>query len=214
MALFDEVTDEYHECGIDNMYMSEKFCRDAYTHLKKIKLHGVILKSRRGLISTIMQKELQNKAEQEKVRNTVLAADLVGDSKCPSLIAVSVNYTKTVHFISMKYDSIKQEEKSIPVYNRSIGQMSTMKFLRIDSNDDYNYGMVGSDIADQICGFYRFDHWLRNYNWWHSIFWWGFQVLMVNAYKCDCRYLEDFNEETMSHYMLQKIIAHTWMDKY
>ena len=29
MALFDEVTDEYHECGVDNMYMSEKFCRDA-----------------------------------------------------------------------------------------------------------------------------------------------------------------------------------------
>ena len=91
--------------------------------------------------------------------------------------------------------------------------MSKMKFLRIDFNDDYNYGMVGSDIADQICGFYCFDHWLRNYNWWHSIFWWEFQVLMVNAYKCYFRYLEDINKEPMSYYMFQKIILHTCMDK-
>ena len=109
MALFDEVTDEYHECGVDNLYMSEIFFRDAYTHLKKIKLHGVTRKSGRGLPSTIMQKEVQNKAEQEKVRGTVLAAELVDDSKCPSLIAVSVYDTKPVHFLSMKSDSIKWE---------------------------------------------------------------------------------------------------------
>ena len=59
--------------------------------------------------------------------------------------------------------------------------MTKMKFLRLNVNDDYNYGMGGADIADQICGSYRFDHWLQNYKWWHAIFWWGFQVLMVNA---------------------------------
>ena len=56
MALFDEVTIEYHECGVDNMYMSAKFCRDAYTHPKKINLHGVTRKYGRGLPSTIIQK--------------------------------------------------------------------------------------------------------------------------------------------------------------
>ena len=59
------------------------------------------------LPSTIMQQIMQNKAEKEKVRGTVLSADLVGDSKCPSLIALSINYTKPVHFLSMKADSIK-----------------------------------------------------------------------------------------------------------
>ena len=99
------------------------------------------------------------------------------------------------------------------MYDRSIGQISKMKFLRINVNNDYNYGMGGADIADQIRRSYCFDHWLRNYKWWHSIFWWGFQVLMVNVFKYYFRYLEDFNEEPMSHYMFQKMIARTWMDK-
>ena len=55
MALFDEVTDDYHDCNVDNLYMSAKFCRYAYTHLNKIKLHGVTRNSGRGLPSTIMQ---------------------------------------------------------------------------------------------------------------------------------------------------------------
>ena len=211
MSLFDKVTDEYHECGVDNLYMSAKFCRDAYNHPKKVRLHGVTRKSGRGLPSSVLQQEVQNKAEQDKVRGTVLAAELVGDSKCPSLVAVSVYDTKPVHFLSMKAQSIKWEEKSRQVYDRSKGEMTTMKFLRLNVNDDYNYGMGGADIADQLRGSYRFDHWLRNFKWWHSIFWWGFQVLMVNAYKCYCRYHEEIQEVPMSHYKFQKMIAHTWM---
>ena len=73
--------------------------------------------------------------------------------------------------------------------------------------------MGGADITDQIHGSYRFDNWLRNYKWWHSIFWSGFQVLMVNVHKYYHRYLEDINEEPMSHYMFQEMIVHTWMEK-
>ena len=104
MALFDDVTDEYHECGVDNLYMSAKFCRDAYNHTKKIKLHGVTRNSGRGLPASIMQEELHNRKEQEKVRGTVIAAELVGDSKRPSLIAVSVYDTKPVNFLSMSVE--------------------------------------------------------------------------------------------------------------
>ena len=99
------------------------------------------------------------------------------------------------------------------MYDRSIGQMSTMKLLGLNVNDDYNYGMGGTDIVDQICGSYPFDHSLRNYKWWYSIFWWGLKVLIVNSYKYYCRYLKDINKEPMSHYVLQKIIALIWMDK-
>ena len=101
----------------------------------------------------------------------------------------------------MKAESIKWEDKSRPVYDRSIGQMSTMEFLRLNINNDHNCVMGGADIADHMRGCYRFDHWLRNYKWWHSILWWIFQVLMVNAYRCYCRYLVDINEGHMSHYM-------------
>ena len=36
------------------------------------------------------------------------------------------------------------------MYDIYIGHMSTMKFLRLNVNDDSNYGMGGADIADQI----------------------------------------------------------------
>ena len=35
MVLFDDVTDEYHECGFENLHMSDKFFRDAYNRTKK-----------------------------------------------------------------------------------------------------------------------------------------------------------------------------------
>ena len=117
MALFDDVTDEYHECGVDNLYMSAKSCRDAYNHTKKIKLYGVTCKSGRGLLASSMQEELNNRKEQEKIQGTVIAAELVGDSKCPSLIAVSVYDTKPVHFLSMAVDNIKWTENKIEVYD-------------------------------------------------------------------------------------------------
>ena len=83
---------------------------------------------------------------------------------------MSVYDTKPVHFISMVVDNIKWTEKKREVYDQSIGRMTTMKLLRLNVNDDYNYGMGGADIADQIRGSYRFDHWVRNYKWWHAIF--------------------------------------------
>ena len=91
--------------------------------------------------------------------------------------------------------------------------MTTMKFLRINVNDVYNYGMGCANIADQIRGSYRFDHCLQNYKWWHAIFWCGFQVLMVNAYKLYSVYLKIIDEVPMYHYLFQKMIAHAWMYK-
>ena len=83
----------------------------------------------------------------------------------------------------MATEIIFWEEKSRDVFDKAKNQMVKMKFLRLNVNDDYNFGMGGADIADQIRGSYCFDHWVRNFKWWHSTFWWGVQVLMVNAYK-------------------------------
>ena len=91
--------------------------------------------------------------------------------------------------------------------------MIKMKFLRLNVNDDYNYGMGGADIADQIHGSYRFDHWLCSFKWWHSIFWWCVQVLMVNPYKFCCEYHKGIQETPMNHYEYQKIIALFWLEK-
>ena len=163
MFLFDGLTFKYHECGVDNLYMSAKFCRDAYNHTYKIKLHGVTRKGGRGLPMSVIQYELQNRKEQEKVRGTVHACELVGDTNCPSLLAVSVYDTKPVHFLTMAAEKIYWHENKREVYDRTTGRMKEITFLRLNVNNDYNYGMGGADIADQIRGSYRFDHWVRNF---------------------------------------------------
>jgi hypothetical protein len=49
-------------------------------------------------------------------------------------------------------------------------------------NNDYNIDMGHVDVADQLRGNYRMDHWQRQYKWWWSVWLWGFGVLLVNAY--------------------------------
>ena len=80
MYLFDSCDNEYHISGIDNLYMSAKFCKNTFKHINKIKLHGITRKSGRGLTNCVLQEEVQNKVHQEKVRGTFFAAELVGDS--------------------------------------------------------------------------------------------------------------------------------------
>ena len=98
MCLFDHLEDQFHECGVDNLYMSAKFCRDAYTHHKKVKLHCVTRKDGRGLPRCIIQEAVDSKIEQEKVRGNERAAVLDGDSAYPLLLAVLVYDTKPIHF--------------------------------------------------------------------------------------------------------------------
>ena len=69
--------------------------------------------------------------------------------------------------------------------------MTTMKFLRLNVNDDYNYGMGGADIVDQICVSYSFYHWLRNYKWWHAIFFLGISSLNGHCLLMLFRVLEE-----------------------
>ena len=71
-----------------------------------MRLHGVTRKGGRGLPNFVLQDEVQNRTKQDKVRGTVLAAELKGDLKCPSLLAVSVYDTKSVHFLTMCAEKI------------------------------------------------------------------------------------------------------------
>ena len=48
-------------------------------------------------------------------------------------------------------------------------QTEKMECLCSNQINTYNYGMGDVDIADQLCVFYRLDHWMRNKKWWWSI---------------------------------------------
>ena len=74
------------------------------------------------------------------------------------------------------------EGKDKKVFDKDAGIKILLKFLRPQVTDEYNCGMNNVDQADQLRGSYRFDHWMRKHRWWWSIWMWGFQVLLTNAY--------------------------------
>jgi hypothetical protein len=70
-----------------------------------------------GLPKSVIQDEVKNKKQQEKVWGTTKAAVLTGDPEAPDLVAFSVYDTKPVHFLSMacKASSGLRKEKRFSI---------------------------------------------------------------------------------------------------
>ena len=74
MTLFDSVEDDYHVCGMDNMYNCVTFCKRAWNHKWKLKVHDVRIKGMRGITGFFVQEEQKSRKKQLKVRGTTKAA--------------------------------------------------------------------------------------------------------------------------------------------
>lgn len=69
------------------------------------------------------------------------------------------------------------------VYNVDTGMIETMKFLRMNNIDPYNYYSMGHvDLSDQLRDQCRMNYWLRKRKRWWSIHMWGLGVKITNAY--------------------------------
>jgi Transposase IS4 len=212
--LFDQLSDNHHRVWMDNLYLSAKFVKACYTHTRKVLIAGVTRRSGRGLPTSVLQDKIKNKKAQELVRGTVKASVLKGDPDCPNLVACSVYDTKPVHFLSMLCDSIKWVVKERSAYNNATKRNETLRFLRLNVNDDYSNDMGHVDISDQLRNYYRFDHWLRQWKWWWSIWNWALGVLLVNAYVTYRLVMEDNNiprSQWMTHYQFRRAIAIAWI---
>ena len=64
-------------------------------------IYGVARKSGWGVPTLVLQEEVTDQNELEKVCGTVKDAVLKGNLECPNLCAISVYDTKQVHFITM-----------------------------------------------------------------------------------------------------------------
>ena len=117
LYLFDSLKDDYHQCGMDNLYNSAKFCRAAYLHNKKVLCHGVTRKQGRGVPECVKQVEVTRQSEQIRVRGNVKATILMGDDGVPCLIASSVYDTKPVHYLSMESGRIEWIEVKKRAWN-------------------------------------------------------------------------------------------------
>jgi hypothetical protein len=119
----------------------------------------------------------------EALKGTTTAARLLHMKECPDLLAVCVYDSKPVHLLSMVAESVEWNVKKRKVFHREMNAMKEMGYLWLNVIDDYNLNMNAVDVADQLCGIYRPDHWMRHKKWWWSIFMWGLGVAQVNAYK-------------------------------
>ena len=113
MALFNAVKDSYHHCTMDNLYNSAAFCRAAFNHTRDILCQGLIRKGMRGIPPSVFQFEKKSRKDQIKVRGTVKAALMEGNSACPNLVACSIYDTKPVHYLSMVCDQVGSDGETL-----------------------------------------------------------------------------------------------------
>ncbi len=66
----------------------------------------------------------------------------------------------------MAAESVECIAKKRKVWEANENKNSLIKFLRLNVIEDYNNNMNSTDIADQLRGVYRTDHWIRNKKWW------------------------------------------------
>ena len=64
--------------------------------------------------------------------------------------------------MSVVYESVEWVKVEKNVYNVETDETEVMKFLRLNQIHKYNHEIVGVDIADQLRGVYRCDHFVRN----------------------------------------------------
>ena len=100
----------------------------------------------------------------------------------------------------MRCETIKWIEKTRQIYDKNKGKTITLKFLRLNLTKEYNFGMGHVNMADMWRNHYCFYHWLCNYKWWHYLFWWVFQVLLINLYVVHFRVMEQSGAKPVTHY--------------
>jgi hypothetical protein len=145
-------------------------------------VHGVVRTNGRGFPPSIIQKEEKNLKMAELMRGITKVARLTGSTKCLDLLAVSLYDTKPVHLLSTTAQEVRWMEKQRGEWRASAQKKAMMKYLCLNVIEEYNMNMNATDIADQLRGNYRPDHWMRQRKWWWSVFIWAISVAYANAY--------------------------------
>jgi hypothetical protein len=166
---------------MDNLFNSQKLF--TALHTAEVLAHGVARANGRGVPPSNIQKEEKNKDHVEKLRGMTMAAKLHNSNACPDLFAVLVYNTKPVHILLTAAECVEWIVKERKVWSESAKSKAMMKYLWLNVIDDYNNRMNATDIADQLRGNYRPNHWMRNRKLWWAFFIWAIGVAGVNAYR-------------------------------
>ena len=137
----------------------------------------------RGLPDKIFQRQETKKEEIEKAKGTVKVA-----TNKKGVTGISIYDSKPFSYLTTMDDElhiVKTKEYNDPY----TGEIRTT--YRLNCINNYNHGMHGVDVADQLRNEYRPDGlWWRNKKWWWSVWIWLFGVVCTNAfviYKDNCK---------------------------
>ena len=176
-------------------------------------VHGDIRAEGQGVPKCVLQPKADKKSDLEKVKGTVKAAVLQNDESCGDKMVMASFYdSKPVYFCTNACEAIVWIEKKRKVYSRQKKKMIYITFLRPSFVDQYNHGMNNVDIADQLRLVYRFDRWMRKRKWWWSMFFWGLELLIINAYVEYRKYHEMHDRKPpLEHFEFHQKIALAWL---
>ena len=113
-------------------------------------VHGVTRMGMRGIPPAVKQEEVKNRKKKLEVRGTVKDFMLIGDKGFPKLVASSVYDTNPIHFLCMVCQQLKWIVKEKPVFNVDTGRVDSLRFLRMNTINDYNNTMGHVYISDQL----------------------------------------------------------------
>lgn len=113
-----------------------------------------------GIPDGIKQPIELNAKKAKALQGTTMAARLLHMKECLDLLAVCVHDNKPVHLLSMVAESVEWNVKKRKAFHRETDEMKEMGCLWLNIIDDYNSNMNAVDIADQLRGMYRPDHWI------------------------------------------------------
>ena len=82
----------------------------------------------------------------------------------------------------MVCDTLKWVVMEKTCFNVETGMVETLRFLRMNTINEYNNTMGGVDLADQLRGTYCIYKVVLNIKWWWYILFWLIGVMITNAY--------------------------------
>ena len=174
---------------------------------------GVTRKGDRGVPKCIEQLDVTKKEDLAKARGTLKVSELVGNAQMKGLVAISLYDSKPVYLMTTASEEIVWVKKERKLFDKNLMELVPAPFFRTNVIDDYNHIMGNVDIADQLRGSYRFDHWMGKPKWWWGMFFWFFQVLMTNSYIAYKKYMEIHDVKPMTHYQFRYLLCISWIDR-
>ena len=189
MHMYSKLKDVGHENKMDNLFNSVNLARHTYSLPQKVKIHGVIRKSGRGVPACVFQEDVKGK-EADARRGTVKVALLKGDTKSSDLIVASCFDQKPFYTITHSDTEVSWIEVTRQLWSTVLRRNVLHTFLCWSLEDEYNYEMNDNDIADQLRLVYRIQRFQRNYKWWWALWVWAIEITIVNAYMMYRRFCE------------------------